>query len=75
MHNVWVLPGHILVSLDEGHKLLAYDFSPKQNPWPNTHDFMVSSHSSRRKGNKNAHFLLIIISIVATPFTAIKHPP
>jgi len=53
VHNVWVLPGHIIVSLDEGQKLIAYDLLPKQNPWPIAHDFMSASHDGRRKGQRH----------------------
>ena len=51
MHNVWVLPGHIIVSLDEGHKLLAFDLLPKPKPWPDVTDFLNSKQGNKRKGN------------------------
>ena len=59
MHNLWVLPGHIIVSLDEGHKLFAYDLLPKHSPWPNTSDFLMSNHVDKRKGK----FILLLMPV------------
>ena len=49
MHNVWVLPGHVIVSLDEGHKVLAFDLLPKQKPWPEVLDFMNANNERRKR--------------------------
>eukprot|EP00794_Sanderia_malayensis_P008977 gene8977-9935_t len=49
VHNVWVLPGHILVSVDDGHKIFSFDLLPKPKPWPDVIDFLHTKHSSRKK--------------------------
>ena len=59
VHNLWVLPGHILVSLDEGKRLLSFDLLPKPKPWPEIVTLLPRQEDKKRKGMSLVRIILL----------------